>query len=181
MSAATAQDWLDGGWMHTYTGKRFYPLTPRLEDVDLRDIAHALSMICRFGGHCETHYSVAQHSVLVSMHCDEASWGLLHDAAEAYVGDLIRPIKHQMGMERYRQAEDRVMNVICTRFGLPLRMPQSVKLADRIVLATEGRDVRSLAGLDGELPGPLLDKIVPWTARHAEWAFLDRAKQLGIQ
>jgi hypothetical protein len=181
----TAQsDWLDGGYMHTWTGRLFYPAAPKADDVDLEDIAHALSRICRFGGHCDF-YSVAQHSVLVSLYCDEvdARWGLLHDAAECYIGDIIRPVKHNQalpGMRDYRAAEDRIQDAICHRFGLDHRMPASVRLADRQVLATEGRDLRRLTNMD-DLPPPRAETIFPWTMSEAKRVFLTRAKGLGLK
>ena len=75
-----------GSWLQTYTGKKFYPFDPREEEVDILDIAHALSQLCRFGGHTKEFYSVAEHCVLVSMCCpsEVKLLGLLHDAAEAY-------------------------------------------------------------------------------------------------
>jgi uncharacterized protein len=91
-----------GDWIQTYTGKQFWPLSPLPEDIVIEDIAHALSMQCRFGGHVRTFYSVAQHSVHVSLLVEPqyALWGLLHDAAEAYLVDLPRPIKKfsEMGL-----------------------------------------------------------------------------------
>ena len=92
-------------WIQTYTGKKFYPYAPKKEDVCIEDIAHALSMICRFNGHCKEFYSVAQHSYYVSVLCGDqrehrvsycqflAAYGLMHDAAEAYLGDIPSPIK----------------------------------------------------------------------------------------
>ena len=86
-------------WIVTYTGKRFYPLAPRAEDVDIRDIAHALSMTCRFSGHTPWLYSVAQHSVLCATLVPQELriHALLHDAAEAYLFDAARPIKWSIG------------------------------------------------------------------------------------
>ncbi|MFG0247924.1 MAG: phosphohydrolase, partial [Phycisphaeraceae bacterium JB051] len=77
-------------WIQTYTGKAFYPLREDPGIIDIRDIAHALSLQCRFNGHCSDFYSVAQHSVHVSEVVPQAFalWGLLHDAAEAYMSDL---------------------------------------------------------------------------------------------
>src|SRR5438128_12538670 len=91
---AGARDWLRGDWMQTYTGRAFYPLDPRLDDICIEDIAHALSMLCRYGGQCQEFYSVAEHSVLMSyaVNPQHALWALLHDATESYMGDLIRPL-----------------------------------------------------------------------------------------
>jgi hypothetical protein len=84
-----------GDWMQTFTGRAFYPLDPRPEDIDPVDIAHALSLICRYGGHSSRFYSVAEHCVLMShaVAPEHALWALLHDATEAYLGDMIRPLK----------------------------------------------------------------------------------------
>src|SRR5579885_2784587 len=84
-----------GDWIQTYCGVAFYPLDPRPEEILIEDIAHALSMLCRFTGHVKRFYSVAQHCVYVSHRCDpkDALWGLLHDAAEAYLNDISRPVK----------------------------------------------------------------------------------------
>ena len=117
-------EWLRGDWMQTYTGVRFYPMDPRPEELDIRDIAHALSLICRYGGHVDRFYSVAEHCVLMSQCVPEehALWALLHDASEAYVGDMVRPLKRQL--PEYEAAEGRVIAAIVERVGLPsTRMP----------------------------------------------------------
>jgi len=88
--------------MHTnatiglFSGGTFDILNPRAEDVRIEDIAHALSQQCRFTGHTKTFYSVAQHSVLAStlVAAPDELWALLHDASEAYMGDMNRPLKH---------------------------------------------------------------------------------------
>ena len=74
-----------GDWIQTYTGRQFWPLDPRVDEIHIEDIAHSLSMRCCYGGHLTDFYSVAEHSVLVSLHVPQefALWGLLHDAAEA--------------------------------------------------------------------------------------------------
>lgn len=84
-----------GDWMQTYTGRKFWPLNPRAEEVYIEDIAHSLALSCRFNGHCKVFYSIAQHSVLVSQIVKPTQQliALLHDSAEAYLGDIIRPIK----------------------------------------------------------------------------------------
>jgi uncharacterized protein len=130
-----------GDWMQTFTGRKFYPLDPREEEVHLDDIVHALSHVCRFGGHCLFHYSVAQHSVLVAKDAEHKLEALLHDAAEAYLGDIIRPLKKDHGLTRYREAESRVHAVICRRFGALIQTPADVAREDLRALATERRDV----------------------------------------
>jgi len=147
-------------WMQTYSCKRFDPICPRAEDIDIRDIAHALSQICRFGGHCREFYSVAQHCVHVAEIVaaydkapsdDLRAWALLHDAAEAYVGDIVRPIKSQLyfydpnnlglgflnGYRHVSGIEERILFYVAMHFGLSLSMPAAVKKADDVMLATE--------------------------------------------
>lgn len=109
-----------GDWMATYSGGRFWPLDPRPEEVSIQDIAHHLSMRCRYSGAVAFFYSVAEHSVIVSQYVPPqfAREALLHDAAEAYVGDMVRPLKHQPEMRGFRQAEDAIYPVIMERFGI---------------------------------------------------------------
>lgn len=134
------------GWMLTASGKRFWPLDPRPEDVDVGDIAHALSNLCRFGGHTREFYSVAQHSVLVAQLVPSrlAMHALLHDAAEAYVGDMVRPLKRTIG-DKFSRVEDRVLAAILAHCGLePLTEfadLEEVKRADDVALVTERRDL----------------------------------------
>lgn len=126
-----------GDWIQTYTGGQFWPMDPSAEDVNIVDIAHALSMLCRFGGHCRRFYSVAEHSLLLSRAVapENALWALLHDATEAYLCDVPRPTKPFL--IGYRQAEERIMAVIAERFGLSGEMPAEVKEADGRILADE--------------------------------------------
>ena len=88
-------EWMGGSdWIHTFTGRHFYPLNPNADDVDIEDIAHALANTCRFNGHVSTFYSVAQHCVLASQYCEsDPLWALMHDAAEAYLPDVAAPVK----------------------------------------------------------------------------------------
>lgn len=153
------------------------------------DIAHSLSNQCRFTGHTRTFYSVAQHSVLVSRVCSgqDALWGLLHDASEAYLTDFCTPLKSspQFG-PYYYDVEADLMEVICRRFGLPLWEPDSVTEADKRLLVTEQRD---LMGVE-EIPDwpevartyyqyePLEQTITPWSPRQSEARFLSRFQKL---
>src|SRR5262245_42067765 len=106
----------DSNWTQTFTGRKFPFLNPTVDDVDPLDIAHALSMLCRFGGHTHQFYSVAEHCVLLSRAIPEryAVEALLHDAAEAYLVDIPRPVKRQL--YGYKEMEDRVLKVIFDRF-----------------------------------------------------------------
>lgn len=130
-------------WIQTYSGLKVFPLDPKPNQICIEDIAHALSNICRFTGHTRDFYSVAQHSVMVASNVSNAScfWGVLHDASEAYLCDIARPVKIQPELKAYREAEDRLMAVICKKFGLPREMPDEVRLADRRALRTEARDL----------------------------------------
>ncbi len=168
-----------GGWIQTFTGIQFWPLDPRPDEVDIRDIAHALSNQCRFAGHCEEFYSVAEHSVRVSLQCPcHPLWGLLHDAAEAYLVDLPRPIKRwsQMGV-LYSEIEDTVMMAVAGRFGLTFPMPAEVKRADVVLLVTEKRDLMKMPPKPWEdTETPIRETITsdgPWSPKTAEAKFLE--------
>lgn len=168
-----------GDWMTTYTGKQFWPLDPRPEEVDIEDIAHALSLVCRFGGHCREFYSVAQHCCYVAevMGTLEPSFrlhALLHDAAEAYIGDMIRPMKRSC--PEYTEAEHKVQKAIRKAFDISYE-PKSVKWCDEVVLRNEHRDVMSddrIWAVDA-IGGPDV-RIVPISSIVAEAQFLKKYK-----
>ncbi len=172
-----------GSWMQTYKGIDFYPFDPKPEEIDIEDIAHALSLQCRYAGHCRFHYSIAQHSIYVSQCVPklDALWGLLHDASEAYLVDLPRPIKNfsLLGVE-YRVIEANLMACITKRFGLEGEMPLSVKHADERVLATEKRDIMPPCGRDWDLGfAPVKGlHIASWSDMAAESKFMERFREL---
>lgn len=124
-------------WMCTHGGRQFYPFAPRAQDVAITDIAHALSNICRYTGHVAQFYSVAQHCVYVStlVHPAIALEGLLHDASEAYLSDLARPVKPFV--PQYKEFEERIEEQIAIRFGLRWPWPEDVKRADNEILRFE--------------------------------------------
>ncbi len=168
-------------FIHTFTGKHFEPLNPNPDLIDIRDIAHALSMQCRYVGHCRDLYSVGEHSVRVSQACanKDALAGLLHDAPEAYLHDLARPIKRAEGMEKYREAEDNLWLMIARKFDLPAVIPGSVHRADNLLLNTEARDLfdRTPAWADRTMVQP--HTIRPLTSpRAAETWFMERFRAL---
>ena len=165
-------------WIQTVSGGRFYPLDPRPWDVNILDIGHALANVCRFTGHTLDFYSVAQHSVMVSELLPDnlKLWGLLHDASEAYIQDIARPVKKDDRFAFYREVEKRVMDSICLAYGLPCEEPPEVKDADLRVLAAEARDLmpqREHAEWDW-MPDPAgIPKIKPWPPKRAKAYFLD--------
>ena len=170
-----------GDWMQTYTGRKFWPLDPREEDIDPADIAHALSLICRFGGHARRFYSVAEHCVLLSYAVapEHALWALLHDAAEAYVGDMVRPLKRSMPW--FREAEGRILAEIVGRFDLqPRWMPHAVIDADNRILHSER--VALLRPTADHWPTddlePLPVQVTGWLPAVAAKAWRDRLEEL---
>jgi hypothetical protein len=171
-----------GDWGCTVSGRKYWPADPRPEDFCVEDIAHALANQCRFGGHCRTFYSVAQHSVHVSRVCDpaDALWGLLHDASEAYIVDIPRPFKTAPGMEGYRLYENQMMRAVCEAFGLPAEIPASVKHADEVLLASEARDLMPEASVRRwYLPERPLDfTLSPWSPTKSRALFLARFHEL---
>lgn len=165
-------------FIQTYSGVKFFPLDPRPEDVRFMDIAHALSNACRYTGHCRHFYSVAEHSVRVSWHVppEDGLRGLLHDASEAYLHDLARPIKASPGLAFYRQQERRVEDVIMAVFGLQAEQPLAVTIADDRMAATEQRDLM-LEVMAREEPYP--ERIVrTWSPSMARQEFITRFAQL---
>lgn len=151
------------------------------DDIRLDDVAHSLSQIIRFTGHANRPYTVAQHSMLVADLCPEEHrvWGLLHDAAEAYVGDVATPLKSLL--PDYREIEERVQKLIAGRFGLCWPIPEAVKEADKEALMVEKMD--------------LFDKWIPWpgdvfpsttrtiknvlNSESAEWLFKEMYSELS--
>lgn len=172
-----------GHFFQTYTGRKFYPMVPRPEDVDILDIAHSLSQICRFTGHTREFYSVAQHSLIV---CDLVPdvfkfTALMHDAPEAYVGDMSKPLKRQL--PSFVSAENRVWKAICGKWpALLLSLPLEVKQADVTALATERRDVLANgyanAWLSVDTVTPAVFRIQPMPPKNAERLFLKRFREL---
>ena len=170
------------------SGRSMRPLDPHVGDILMMDIARGLSHQCRFLGQTSVHYSVAEHSVRVSellqgWGCSRMIqlWGLLHDASEAYLGDVPSPLKHTAVFAPYREAEDRLIKVICHRFGLPLAEPERVRHADAVLLATEARDLMPFRPEHwGALKeSPMSEKIVPWDCATAELNFVTRYARLA--
>ena len=142
-----------GDWIQTFSGKVYWPIDPHEDDVEIIDIAHALSMVCRYSGHCSQFYSVAEHSWHVSylVPREYALQGLLHDAAEAYLADVARPVKPYL--VNYREIESANWRVIARKFGVPEEMHREVHEADTAMLFCEAKQ------LLGPPPRPWGDEI----------------------
>lgn len=109
-----------GDWMSCWTGTHFWPLDPRADEVTIDDLVVGLARECRYGNHSRDVYSVAEHSVIVSCYVPprHAREALLHDASEAYLGDMIQPLKHQRAMRRFRRVEAAVQDAVLARFDI---------------------------------------------------------------
>ena len=176
-----------GDTIQLFSGVLFDPANPNLADINIEDIAHSLARQCRFSGHVREFYSVAEHTVRVAKlvadldgtflpGASDALWALLHDASEAYLVDVPRPIKRAVGMEAYREAERGLQRVICRRFGLPEEEPVAVRLADQTLLSTEARDLMPpneeyWGQWRADFP-PLERRIEPWSSYSAKLSFL---------
>lgn len=174
----------DDDWFLTLTGRKVHVLNPQPDQICLEDIAGALSRICRFGGMIANHYSVAQHSVLVSKICppELAQIGLLHDATEAYLGDVIGPLKRYIG-PAYHELEEMWAIAIAVHFKLPSAFALSdlnplVKQADLVAYATECRDLRSGQSVNHVQAKPHSDRIAARPAAIACLDFVERFYQL---
>ena len=171
-------------WIQTYTGKKFHPFAPRPEEICLEEIAHALSMICRYGGHTDKFYSVAQHSILMcNLGVGDRSWLLMHDAAEAYIGDIVLPLKRCL--PEMAILEEMILNVVAEKFGMtPISETNwlDIHKSDIKIGATEKRDLLHVdMDWDIELPEPYDYIIKPISQQEAKKEFLDLAGRLGIK
>lgn len=162
------QEVREGDWMQTYGGRAFYPIDPRPEEIFIEDIAGALSKTCRFGGHCLKFYSVAEHCVHVAAHVPRymSLTALLHDASEAYIADIIRPLKPYL--HNYYALEETVMEAVVNRYGLLWPMPAEVKRVDNALLAAERDQIMAHPPRDWGLTEPALGvEIKCWSPNDA--------------
>lgn len=168
------------GWILTYTGKKLYPLNPRMEDICIRDIAHGLSNICRFGGQCREFYSVAQHCVLVSYMSGPFGFhGQLHDASEGMgLLDIPTPVKKSPELAGYRAAENKLQAMIYRKFDLDETEPKEVKQVDSRMFITEALCLRDNHGLWQPKEEPYPFTITPLPPKEAEKLFLNRFTEL---
>jgi len=145
-----------GAWIETFTGKKFHLLDPQPEEICIEDIAHALSNQCRYTGHVRRFFSVAEHSYHVSLHVEKqnALAGLMHDASEAYITDLSRPVKQLTPVgPPYYEIEDKIMRVIADKFGFAWPMDKDVKSADNFMLLLEKNQLMTDLSWDDDESG----------------------------
>lgn len=186
--------------MWCFSGRFFWPLDPRADEVDIDDIAHGLSNECRYAGQCLDYYSVAEHSVIVSLYVERAArdagmaedvviaWaleGLLHDAPEAYIGDIIRPLKYLPLFAPYLEVETSVDGVIREHFARWLRptaeSARLIKLVDNRILTDEIGSLINDPDMDyvrRKFGDPLGAVIACLSPNQAEHVFLTRFAQL---
>jgi 5'-deoxynucleotidase YfbR-like HD superfamily hydrolase len=179
-----------GPYLQTVSGRWVNPFDPDPEQLDAGDIARALGNQCRFGGHCRAFYSVAQHSVIVSRlveerggDADDAFAALMHDATEAYLGDMPHPLKHRSPLgAAFKAAEDGLEAAIRARFAIKADVPE-IKRADRALLATERRAFSAETWHWPELEGvePLDLELTAWTPDEAARAFAERYAELDAR
>ena len=189
-------------WIQSYTGKKVNIPPESPSEICLTDIAHHLSMKCRFNGACSQFLSVAQHSTMmlnaatgthlrVSQSDNFLKWVLLHDAHEAYIGDTPRPIKKEMllylwgnGLCDEKELTNEFDVAIAEKFGLePLSENEvsDLDFLDNVMLATEARDTMSKAPAPWEeLPAPLPYIVEAMSPTDAKQSFKAVAKTLGI-
>jgi 5'-deoxynucleotidase YfbR-like HD superfamily hydrolase len=166
------------GWFMTYTGQVIWPLDPKPEDFRIEDIARSLSLTNRFNGHLKFPYSVAQHSLIVSRNLppELALEGLAHDFSEAYLGDLIRPLKRAPEFAFFVKAEERLEAMLAEVFRLKYPFDAAVKEADNRALVTERRDVLNVPPHPGRPESwvPYDQRILEMDWREVERQFLVR-------
>ena len=176
-----------GPHLQTVSGRWVNPFDPDPAQLDAGDIARALANQCRFGGHSRVFYSVAQHSVIVSRLVEERGGdvedvfaALMHDAAEAYLGDMPHPLKHRSPLgAAFKEAEDHLEQAIRERFGIKPGVAE-IKKADRALLATERRAFSAETWHWPELEGvePLDLELNAWSPDKAADEFAKRYAEL---
>lgn len=190
-------------WMQTYGGHAFVIANPTVDQIYLEDIARALSHQCRFAGHCLKFYSVAEHSVHVCNRVQELlgvtdinegqrqalALALLHDASEAYLLDMPRPLKIEPEMEFYRELHKKTTKVIWDKFALPscdesilvIDIAAKIRQADNELLATEAEQIMAPHPMEwAPLPDPIDIELPCWEPERAFGIFMKQATALGL-
>lgn len=169
-----------GDWMQVASGRKFWPLDPRADEVCIEDVAHGLSMLCRFGGHVQRFYSVAEHSVWCSriVPPEHALQALMHDATEAYCVDIPRPLKR--GLSNYAEIEAGIWSAVCDRFDLVPDLDATVKVADNAMCLAEARQIMTSPEIDWSATGEAASvKVECWSPEEGRRRFLERFAELA--
>jgi len=165
-------------WILTYTGIKLSYTSLTEDMINIEDIAQALSMTVRFNGHCNRYYSVAEHSVLVSHLVDpeHAKEGLMHDASEAYLGDVTKPLKQLL--PDYQVIEEQFEKIIAQKFKLRYPWNADVKKWDNKILADEAVEFHDSYNNDWGIGSPIGLDIVGYSPEFAKVQFMKRYKEL---
>jgi hypothetical protein len=174
-------------WIQTVSGRKFPLLEIATDAIVIEDIAHALSMLCRFNGQCQRFYSVAEHSVHVSYEIAPhlTMVGLMHDAAEAYLGDVPSPLKRELS--DFKGIEDRLLGAIAAKLGFAMPEEETdegreLKRADKQLLIDEKAAIMAPepeAWPPGAPPVKDRDRIRCWLPEIAKAKFLERFRELS--
>ena len=169
-------------WIQTYTGKEMWFLEPAPDTIDIIDIAHSLSLKCRYNGHCRQFYSVAEHAILA---CDLLKneepevqmWGLLHESGEPYISDIPAPVKQYI--PGFIEIENRILLSVAIKFKLSFPMPKKIKEIDLALLHAESLEMMVTPSRPWDLPVPPADVIFHyWDPFVAKEEFLSRFNNL---
>ena len=185
MKERQAEIGVDDDVVTTVSGILVHFLDPHTNEIIIEDIAQGLSNICRFTGQVREHYSVAQHSLLVSWLVPQAPASiplaaLMHDSAEAYLGDLASPIKRLM--PQFKAIETDLHRHICRLYGLSYdsSVMELIKHYDTVALVTEGRDlIKGWAHQTSFGVDPAPGQVMPVSPHEARRLFLIRFHDLS--
>ena len=173
-----------GGSIQTYSGLIFYPLDPRIEEIEVEDVAHALSHKARFTGHTRKFYSTAEHSVRVSLHLAttgaslmEQYVGLHHDDTDAYLPDVPTPLKVLPEFRWFKELEHHMQELCFEKFGCVVEDYSVIKNSDIVLLLTEKRDLMPKKNSNWnhrytQQPIPEPYRIEPWEPAYAKQMYL---------
>lgn len=179
-----------GPWLLTQSGTKFFPLHPAAEDINILDIAAGLCRTTRFNGQLKEEleddiYTVAQHSVYVARmvemigHHEAAYWGLMHDAVEAFYGDMISPVKRLIPM--FEELEDQAAEVCRDKYMIPYSedIAHTVHIADKSLAIMESSVITSVPADMWDIPlnttidiHALDPEFYCWGPRKARYEFL---------
>ena len=175
-------------WITTYGGIHFFPLDPEADKIEITDVAHALSLICRGNGHVKTFFSVGQHCIHCALEAEARGYGsrialacLLHDASEGYISDIIRPVK--IYLTNYLEIESKIMGTILTHFGLDDLTEEENRRWKQIDDEILELELKALLHGEEDRAVPQLFSV-PDLAEHTpgevEVRFLQEAERLGV-